>query len=249
MNDFFQENKRLLLLVTSLLVIFSIVLYFLLSRPLSTDLAQEEQTVLSTKDEIAALQTQVDELNDDSTDVDIEELRLEKKVPAQRELPEYILSIEELEQYTKSRIEQIEFTYDSGIDDLNEFEEDVVENEDNDEANEEPEDNDEITNEDDETVADDELDDEETVDDEVTPDPEVIEELPEDLEMMTVRVTAQIQTFDAIVSLVRAVENQDRISIVSRIHFTMPTEEDELFSEDMEYPAVEMDLTTFYYTN
>ena len=43
---------------------------------------------------------------------------MESKIPKERELDDYILSLQQLEVITNSKIEKIEFMYDSNLDDV-----------------------------------------------------------------------------------------------------------------------------------
>jgi len=240
MNDFYQENKRALLLMVTALILFALVLYLLVVQPLMKDYAREEKAVVTEQKEIQAIQQQLDTLKENAEDVDIEKLLLEKKIPSERQLAEYILTLQELEEYTGSALEQIKFTYDSSLESLENAEDEASTNE--------------VEQEIDETGL--ELEDEAELgsDDaveggEAKPNQIMLDELPVNLEMFTVSVTAQVTTFDELINLIKAIEDQDRISIVSRMHFIMPAEEEKFFSEDQEFISLQMDLSTFYYAD
>lgn len=230
MNDFFQENKRILFILIGFLALFALVLTFFILRPQINDLKKEEQKVAQAREQEKILQNQLDGLDDDPTNIDVEQLLLEKQVPTERNIDEYILSLQKLEQYANSHIEQVRFTYDSSIDVLDEDEDET----------------DEATIQE----AEEELTDEfgEDFFNEEQP-PTFLKEIPEGLEVITVNVVAIVPSYEELVNLVRAIEDQDRISIVSRMRAAFQTDEEELFDDEEELIGLEFDVTTFYYAD
>lgn len=226
MNEYFQENKRSLFILTGLFFILVVVLYFVLLRPLVAGLSSKERAISSANDEIQILEKKLENFELEIVDMDIEQIKLENKIPRERELDEYILSLQQLEVTTNSKIEKIEFMYDSNLEEIEE-EEDVEEETEENEAEEEIED----------TEA----------DEKITIDPEIINEKPDDLQVMTVRLTAASPEFEDFVELLEVIENQERISIVSKLKFLKPTEYDLYFEDIQTAIAFEAELTTFYY--
>ena len=225
MNEYFQENKRSLFILTGLFFILIIVLYVVLLRPLMADLSSKENAISSAKDEIQILEKKLDNFELDQTEVDVEQLKLENKIPKERELDDYILSLQQLEVITNSKIEKIEFMYDSNLDDV----EKEVENIEDHQMGESLDSEDEEKEED------------------VQIDPAILDEKPEDLQIFTVKVTAASPEFDDFIELLKAIENQERISIVSKLKFIKPTEYDLYFEDLPTAISVEAELTTFYY--
>src|SRR5690625_97717 len=224
MSDFLEENKRGLLLLLGLFIILAIALYFLFVQPLQADVSSRETGINSKQKEIAALEKKIKEVQAEIETTDIEQLLLNKTIPESRELDEYIISLQKLEHQTDSRIDSIDFLYDSSIADHDD--KDIVET--NEEESEDNEDN------------------EEEVDFE--PDPIIIQEKPDGLEVMTVRVSAKSPTFDDFIELLEVIERQERVSIVSRVQFTSPTGFDEVFADELEEDIpFEIELTTFYF--
>src|SRR5690625_5207407 len=113
MNEFYAENRRALLLLAGLLLILAIVLYFILLRPQMADLKRQEAAAVQLKDEIASLEKQIEDLEVGKEEVDLEQLILENKIPRERDLDAYILGLQRLELLTESKIESIQFAYDS----------------------------------------------------------------------------------------------------------------------------------------
>src|SRR5699024_8685029 len=168
MNDYFEENKRSLILLTSLLFILALVLFFVIVRPLMMDYKIEVNQIADLQAEIELLETKLKTLEQETPDeYNLDQLMLENKIPSERELDEYILTIQQLELQTKSKIEQINFTYDSGFeteaapeeadeaDQTEELEEELdeaVENDTNEEINEASGEKDNLQNEDEAAV-------------------------------------------------------------------------------------------------
>lgn len=215
MNEYFQENKRSLLILISLLFVLVIVLYFLLLRPLMIDLSKQERAIEAKKADIQLLEVQLENMKKELSEEDPKKLVLEKKIPTERKLDEYILSLEQLEKKTKSLIDHIEFTYDSN---MGAIETDETDNEEENEY----------------------------YDKESTITQEIIQEKPDELQVMTVRFTATSPTFNEFIELLKVIENEERISIVSQLNFRQPTVYD-LDEDEDESVSFTVHLTTFYY--
>jgi len=231
MNEYFQENKRSLLLLTGLFFILAIVLYFMLLRPLLTDLASKEKAIKVTKADIQLLEAKVENFEQKSEKIDVDQLEMANKIPTEKELDDYILWLQKLEAITGSKLEKIDFTYDSNVEFM---EEETAEGASIDE---------EI-----EGLAD--IDDESdgSEDEEPTIDPDIINEKPEGLEIFIVKVKGYSKNFEDFIDFLEAIEQEERISFVSQLKFVQPTKDDINFSE---YPFIalsfEAELTTFYY--
>lgn len=222
MNDYFQDNKRSLLLLAGLLLIFAIVLYFVLLRPLMSELSSNESAITSATDEIAVLEQQLANMDEEITETDVDQLVLEKKIPTERKLDEYLRDIQRLEVMTNSKIEQIQFVYDSNLGEQEKMEDD--ENED------------EM----------DELEEEVEIE-KVEIDPEILKEKPENLQVMTVKITAHSPDFNEFITFLETIENEERISIVTNLKLKKPTERDIYFEEYETALGFEIELTTFYF--
>lgn len=236
MNEYYQENKRSLFLLITALLLLAVVLYMFLLRPLQSDLLNKEKDINRVKEEIELLQAQLDSDEPDRPAIDIEQIMLEKKIPEERNLDEYILSLQQLEFKTNSSIDQIQFVYDSNL----EIEEDE-ETEESQETDEEEQAEGEHS--DDDSQLDEELE-------EPTIDEALLNQIPENLHVMVVRVTATSPTYDDFIDLLEVIEESERISIVTSLTFTQPTENDEYFVEDYERDiSFIAELTTFYYVD
>jgi len=132
MNDYIQENKRSLYMLVGLLFLLAIVLFFLVLRPIMNDLEAQKRTNQAKEADIELLESQLANMKKQLEEEDPEQLVLENKVPSERKIDEYILSLEQLENKTNSEISNIDFVYDSSIevvDDINESSEDAEETE------------------------------------------------------------------------------------------------------------------------
>src|SRR5690625_1927936 len=132
MNDYIQENKRSLYMLVGLLFLLAIVLFFLVLRPIMNDLDAQKRTNQAKEADIELLESQLANMKKQLEEEEPEQLVLENKVPSERKIDEYILSLEQLENKTNSEISNIDFVYDSSIevvDDINESSEDAEETE------------------------------------------------------------------------------------------------------------------------
>lgn len=207
MNEYIQENKRSLYVIVGLLFILAIVLFFLVLRPVMTDLDKQKKLNDTKEANIELLKIQLENMKKQFEEEDPEKLVLEGKIPPERNIDEYIRSLQALENKTNSEISNITFVYDSNID--------VVETEE-----EEPE-----------------------VDHE-----EIIVGKPDELQVIVVQFTATSPSYDDFINLLKTIEQEERISIVSNLQFNQnasigETQEDE---ED-ETVSFTIHLTTFYY--
>src|SRR5699024_10000635 len=81
-----------------------------------------------------------------------------------------------------------------------------------------------------------------------TIDPAILSEKPEELHVMTVRISALSPDFDEFIELLKLIESNERISIVTSLNFTKPTEQDIFFEDNpLETIPFDAEITTFYY--
>lgn len=255
MNEYFEGNKRSLLLLSGMLFVLALVLFFMLLRPLIGDYKREVQQIDSLNEEINLLKAQIKRLEETTEEFDLEQLILENKIPTERELDEYILAIQQLELHTESKIDSIQFTYDSSIaTDATEEESEIEETEDTEAGDvdelETVDESDESTETEESDTIDEEVIDEESEEEPTAPtiDPAILSEKPEELHVMTVRISALSPDFDEFIELLKLIENNERISIVTSLNFTKPTEQDIFFEDNpLEIIPFDAEITTFYY--
>lgn len=247
MSEYFEENKRAFTLLATLLFILAVVLFFVLLRPLLVEVKSKEQQIDERQEKIAQLEQQIETLTTEKSTVDAEEMMLQNKIPEEKELDSYITWLEKLESLTDTKLERIQFVYDSEVE-MSEAEE-----AEDDEAFEEAE-----TDEDELDEIDDELEEEEANEDDeeseedndVVIDEELINERPDGLEVIVVNITGHAKKYGDLIDLLEAIEAEERISFVSRINFSQPTADDITFSDNPNIAlSFTIDLTTFYYPN
>ncbi len=238
MNDYIQENKRAVILLTVVLFLLTIVLYYFLLRPQMIDLSNKRDDVEAMEEQLRELEQKITSYQENGLDIEVEQLLLEKKVPTERKLDEYIISLQRLESITDSKIEKIEFVYDSN------FEIDEETSEGTEEGSEVTEENSE-ENEAEDVLEENENDESE---DEINVDPVILNEKPEELQIITVKLTAISPDFEDFIKLLELIENDERISIVTNLQFNKLTEDDIFLVENpLDIIPFEAELTTFYY--
>lgn len=259
MNDYFEENKRSLILLASMLLVLAIVLYFILIRPLVDDYKREVQRIDDVNAEITLLETELKAMQESTLpeEIDVQQLIFQNKIPTERELDEYILTLQQLEFHTESKIDSITFAYDSSIetDQLEEDEEDESRITDLDDEIEDRMDStsDEVTEVDatPEVTEEDEEAESAEDEDEKTPtiDPAILSEKPENLHVMTVNLNVTSPNFEEFIELLKLIESNERISIVTSLQFTKPTEEEIYFADiPLEEIPFTAQIATFYYS-
>ncbi|HLR42321.1 MAG TPA: hypothetical protein VK067_03645 [Pseudogracilibacillus sp.] len=244
MNDYIEENKRSLFILAGALFVLVGVLFFVLVYPMMTDLKRNQTNIESKKTDIELLEAELANIGTEEIEFDEETLANMKKIPRERKLDEYILALQALELTNNSKIESVAFAYDSSMD-LEETEEgaetpeeyiDEEESDTNEESDETEEESDEEETETDE-------------DDTPTIDPVILQEKPEQLQVMTVSMTAQSPSYKDFLALIETIEDMERISIVTNLHFSQPSEEDEFIEDPMNTVPFEAEITTFYYVD
>ncbi|HLS06426.1 MAG TPA: hypothetical protein VK079_00640 [Bacillota bacterium] len=241
MNEYLQTNKRSFILLTILFFILAIVLYFMVVRPLTEDLTRHEINIMTAENNIAELEKTLQRLEVTPEDDEFEDLLLEKIIPKERELDDYILSLQQLELTTESQIEQINFVYDSQIADHEQ-----VDDEDEVDATDTEVDETDATDDENNSEEENSADEDE---DETTPlEPTFIYEKPVDLHAISVQIDAISPSLDEFIKFLQTIEQSERLSIVSQLRFDHPTEHDEFFEDEPTTDITfQIELTTFYY--
>lgn len=234
MSDFFEENKRPLILMVLALLLFSIAIYYFFVKPEQDEAKRAKDSITSLQTDIQRLETNLANLEEEQADfdMDIESLLLEKKIPTERKLSDYIIDLEKMEASADAVIQDFSFTYDTSLE---------IEDTDEEETSEEQTD----TEDDDELANEFEIDEAEVS--EATE--QLISEMPEEIQAFTVTMTIHVLDFDNFLYFLKTVEEQERLSIVTRISLNQPTEVDELDPESIEKPTFQVDVTSFYYPN
>src|SRR5699024_4173537 len=123
MNEYFEANKRALYLLIIALILLAGVLYVMIIHPLMSDLTSKERSIDHTEEQIELLTAQLERDETVNEITDIEQLLYEKKIPTAQEVDQYILSLQQIELMTNSKLMQIDIVYDSALSDMEENEE------------------------------------------------------------------------------------------------------------------------------
>ena len=223
MNNIFEENRNAFLMLSGLLFVLLIVLYFAFISPLLSDLKDERANHIDLQNEIAVLEKQIQQIDEIQEELTQEQLELQKKVPLTRELEEIVLILQDIELQSSSLIELIDFYYDSSLptpDFSHELDADEVIEGANDAEGEENSDKENQTIE--------------------------LKEKPESLQVITISMEITSPSYDDFLQLIKEIEQQERIMSVSKLQFektsdfTVNDEQDELITHKVE-------LMTFYY--
>lgn len=231
MNNLFHENKRSALLLLGLVFLLVIVLYFLLVQPLTKELDLTETQLESTEEEVATLQNEISVGENHVDERDIERLRYADQMPLSPELEEIILMLEEIGSVSNSGIETVDFIYDGTLPE-NTIEdgesEEIDDTEENLETSKE-ETSEEITKEGTDSVID-------------------LEEKPENLHVITVNMNVSSPDYEHYRTLIKEIEKQERMMMVSSMEFEKPAESELQFDKNPdESITANIEITTFYY--
>src|SRR5690625_722025 len=221
MNNLFQENKRPFTILLVLLLLLTIVLYFLFLRPLIANVKNQQVTNTSLASEIEVLDARIQALNEQEIDT----TELELKVPLTRDLQALVLSLENIEEVSGTKVGSIRLNYNDGlpnidIDDDESSDTNVVESEENAEDIEE------------------------------IPNVITIEDKHERLKMISLRLDVYAPDFEHVKHFIREIEKLKRLTIISRAEFSLPdqlNDDEEQVDQDDEQELMEftIDFITF----
>lgn len=230
MNNFFEGNRRISVILLSLFFLLLLVVYFLFFRPLTEEREEAEWQAAQLAEEVENLQKQADEADEAvaKTDIDdIEKKRLAKKIPIEPGLQEFLLSLQEIELVSESKIIDYSFTYDGNL----------PERQISEEVEEEGEDDENLSIELEEFSVEVEMGTEEEA---------LARALPKEVRLITVRLELYSPDYKQLQAFLQEIEKQERIMIISHLEFQKPGEFD-LLELDDESILTEIDVTTFYY--
>lgn len=236
MNDFLQERKSLVILIIVILFLLLGLAYFYWIMPMKDEANAAKTNVELLESDIQILQSQLDNLESDQTDIVENQFVLERKMPLDRSIDDLILSLQEIEFVSGTRIENISFNnYDVGLTEADQvFENEEVETEE-------------------ETSRDELLEDTETENLEEPTEPpvsDVVEDLPANVKLITINLSVISPNFEQFEVFLQEVEKLERITRVDTLSFSQPGEQ-ELLNLDGEVAdttvTIEVQLTTFYY--
>lgn len=218
MNNLFKENARIFSLLLVLLFVLLIVVYFVFVNPQSKQLKAAKQNVSNLESEIAALEASRNQSKDS---LDSDTLLLEKKVPITPELEDLLLTFQEIELVSGSRIENIEFSYDGELPENHSGSGESQENQSND-ANDATENN------------------------ESEPINTSNGNKPEFLRVITAKMDVLSPDYDSFQEFLQELEKRERVMRVDKLTFEKPAEKEQLEGSG-ETITFTIEATTFYY--
>lgn len=225
MNNLFKENARIFSLLLVLLFVLLIVVYFVFVNPQSKQLKAAKQNVSNLESEIAALEASRNQSKDS---LDSDTLLLEKKVPITPELEDLLLTFQEIELVSGSRIENIEFSYDGELPENHSGSGESQENQSND-ANEN------VNNANDATEN-----------NESEPINTSNGNKPEFLRVITAKMDVLSPDYDSFQEFLQELEKRERVMRVDKLTFEKPAEKEQLEGSG-ETITFTIEATTFYY--
>ncbi|MBS3682031.1 hypothetical protein KGF86_17705 [Ornithinibacillus massiliensis] len=223
MNSLFHENKQSFLLLLALLFILLTVVYFFFYLPMNQELKSKENNMELVEKDVSTLQSEVMKL-EEGNQAGVEPYMQAEKLPQDPELEKLILTLQEIEFISDSRIDNINFTY-GGSKPLRTDVEDEVE------AEPEPENQDE------------ELEEVEQVESVID-----LVNKPDNLEVISVSMAVNSPDYEHFQLFLNQIEKQERFMTVSSLHFQKPAERELLLEGDsFQTITANVTITTFYY--
>lgn len=234
MNSISSSKNGTLLIVIALAMALLFALYYYVVKPKQDEEQMIRSEINSLHAEIAAIEEVIATNQSQQSQTNVNEFALRKKVPDNREIDELILSIEEMQYVTDSRIQSIDFNnYDalvssSGLQDplsAPETEEGA--------ATESTE----STDQTEDTEAPEELP-VSTI---------AVETLPPSLKLVTFNINVAAPTDVNLLQFIEEIEKKERVMRIDIIDFALPGEEDQFTEEASEIVTANIQVTTFYY--
>ncbi|WP_339214839.1 potassium transporter [Solibacillus sp. FSL W8-0372] len=246
MNSFSSSKNGTLLLVIALAMALLFAVYYYVVKPKQDEEQALQNEMTNIKTEISTLEQTIATHHSQLAQTSTNEFTLRKKVPANREIDALILSIEEIEYLTGSRIQSIDFNnYDalvssSGLQDpmaSSETEEGQAT-----EDGSEPVEQTEST----EMEANDSTE-ETDVPEELPVSTIAVESLPPSLKLVTFNINVSSPNDVSLLQFIKEIEMKDRVMRIDIIDFALPGEEEQFTEEASEIVTANIQITTFYY--
>ncbi|WP_339214324.1 hypothetical protein [Ornithinibacillus sp. FSL M8-0202] len=227
MNSLFHENKQSFLLLLTLLFILLTVVYFFFYLPMNQELKSKENNLELVEKEVSTLQSEVMKL-EEGNQAGVEPYMQAEKLPQDPELEKLILTLQEIEFISDSRIDNINFTY-GGSETLRTDVEDEVEAESESEPEPEIQDEEQEEMEQVESVMD-------------------FANKPDNVEVISVSMAVNSPDYEHFQQFLNQIEKQERFMTVSSLHFQKPAERELLLEGDsFQTITANVTITTFYY--
>jgi type IV pilus assembly protein PilO len=220
------------LLVTALLLalLFAVYYYVVLPKQNEADRLQKSVDRLSSEVSTTREQIALNEAGNSGTADN--EFAIHKKLPPDREIDELLLSLEEIEYVSGSRILGISFNnYDdlvssSGLGNSDETQEEIPADVTTAESNSAPADQQEGT---------------------VPVSPMSVEALPANLKLITFQIDVESPDDEQLQQFIEEIEGMERVMHIDTIEYSLPGEEDAFTDEVSLIVSASIQVTTFYF--
>lgn len=232
MNSISSSKNGTLLIVIALAMALLFAMYYYVVKPKQDEEQMIRSEINSLHTEIAAIEETIATNQSQHSQTNVNEFALRKKVPDNREIDELILSIEEMQYVTDSRIQSIDFNnYDalvssSGLQDPLST----------------PETEEGVATEPTESATD------QTEASEALPVSTIaVETLPPSLKLVTFNINVAAPNDVNLLQFIEEIEKKERVMRIDIIDFALPGEEDKFTEEASEIVTADIQVTTFYY--
>ena len=230
------------LLITAVVLALLFAVYYYVVLPKQGEAEEKQSAVNHLKSEISTIREQIALINEEDNGIIDSEFTIRKKLPASREIDQLLLSFEEAEYISGSRILGISFNnYGSLVSasGLAQPEEEALVDEANDaDAIDEATEGDAVSEEGAESMA---LQEDMPVST-MTP-----ESLPDNLKMITFEVEVESPDYDQLQQFIREIEGLERVMHIDAIEYALPGEEASLEEEASSSVSANIQVTTFYF--
>lgn len=238
MREQFDERRRELFILLSLIIVLILTVYFVFVFPRYKKIDTQSTSIKTLEADINLLEEKVFNLKAENEHESTFNLR--KKMPEQDEMEKFLIDLEEIEGLSRSRVTHVDFAYSQGEDVLVTSENEMI-------NKEEPE-----------KDSDDEIDDEEVDNNEEQISEDDIEEIErvesddneETSNLETIQITLEVDSpnYLSFMHFLMELEALERIMIVSELDFTQPVEQDWTISEEFDGTVNHrIELQTFTY--
>ncbi|MBD8034542.1 potassium transporter [Solibacillus merdavium] len=245
MNSISSSKNGTLLLVIALAMALLFAVYYYVVKPKQDEELAIHSEMSSLKTEISTLEETIAFHHTQLSQTSANEFVLRKKVPANREIDALILSIEEIEYLTGSRIQSIDFNnYDALVSSSGLQDPTANSRTEEGQATEPVEQTESIETEATESV--------EQVEDTDAPEELpvstiAVETLPPSLKLITFNINVASPNDVSLMQFIEEIEKKDRVMRMDLIDYELPGEEDQFTEEASEIVTANIQITTFYY--
>jgi type IV pilus assembly protein PilO len=220
------------LLVTALVLALLFAVYYYIVLPKQDEAETKQSTVDSLNSEISTMKEQIALIEEGNNDAADNEFTIRKKLPESREIDQLLLSLEEIEYISNSRIVGVSFNnYDdlvsaSGLADPNAAAEENPVDETTDESASEAVDQQEET---------------------IPVSTMSAEALPANLKLITFQIDIESPDDEQLQQFIEEIEGLERIMHIDTIEYSLPGEEDAFTDEASTIVSASIQVTTFYF--